>query len=118
MKIILSTDSVLDAMVLKNQILKSVKHEVPEVDIRTWDYIKSQEGYDIIYHNPQQYTSDPARNVLFRAEVDGSNLIFTTGRWTHNPEPSDELYCEHTGRLTEMLLRYFKNKFIKFSIVD
>lgn len=118
MKIILSTDSVMAAIALKQWILQSVRDEIEGVDIRTWSYAKSQEGYDLIYHNAQQYINDPSKNVLFKAEVDGSNLIFSSCWWNNNPKPLIELYCEHTGRLTEMLLRYFRDKFIKFSIVD
>lgn len=35
-----------------------------------------------------------------------------------NIEPSDEIKCLHVGRLTEMLLRYFSDKYIKLSIIE
>ena len=118
MKVLLQTESPLMAVRLKDNIIKSVKGQIEGVKIETWSYIKSSDNFDVIYHNPQQYIDYPERNVLFRVEVDGSIVSLSTAWWKRNLEPSIEMMCLHTGRLTEMLLRYFRNSYIKYSIVD
>ena len=105
-------------MRLKEQIIKSIKKEVEGVDIETWSYTKSKEGFDIIFHDVPQYVDDGKKNVLFKIELDGSIVSLSSVWWQKNPEPSVEMICLHVGRLTEMLLRYFRESFIKFSIVD
>lgn len=118
MRIILGTENALAAMRLRDQIIKSVKGEIEGVSIETWSYKKSGNNFDILFHDSEQYTQDPQKNVLFKLEIDGSNVLFTSVWWKANPKPSIEMMCLHTGRLTEMLLRYFGGKFIKFSIVE
>lgn len=114
MRIILSTGNFLTAMRLRELIIKSVK----EGKIATWSYTRSGNNYDILYHDPKQYTQDPSKNVLFKLEIDGSNVLFSSVWWKKNPEPSYEIMCLHIGRLTEMLLRYFRGRYIKFTVVD
>lgn len=118
MRIILSTENSLTALRLRDQIIKSVKGEIENVNIDTWSYTRSGNNFDIIYHDAAQYLEDPSKNVLFKLEVDGSNVLLTSVWWKANPEPSHEMICLHSGRLTEMLLRYFAGKYIKFAIVD
>ena len=118
MKIILSTENFLSAMRLRDKIIKSLKGEIKGVSIDTWSYTKSSDNFDIIFHNPIQYIKEPNKNVLFKLEIDGSNILLSSAWWTKNPEPSYEMVCLHTGRLTEMLLRYFRNEYIKFTIID
>lgn len=118
MKVLLQTESPLMAMSLRDYIIKSVKGQIEDVKIETWSYIKSSDNFDVIYHDPQQYVDDPEKNVLFRVEIDGSIVSLSAAWWKKNPEPSIEMMCLHTGRLTEMLLRYFRNSYIKYSIVD
>ena len=117
MKIILSTESIFSAARLKSKIIKAVEGQNDELSIETWSYLKSSDGFDIIYHNPSQYTEDPFKNVIFRVELDGENVVFSCARWSKNPLPSEEMNCLHTGRLTEMLLTYFSKDINKFSIV-
>lgn len=117
MKIILTTETNLAAIVLKGHIIAAVKGEVDCVEIETWSYIKSKDNYDIIYHNPAQYVDESEKHVLFRVEVEGTEVTFSTAWWSNNPEPSREMMCLHTGRLSEMLLRYFPKSFIKFNVV-
>lgn len=118
MKIILTTETAMAALVLKNHIIAAVKGEIDGVDIDTWSYVKSGDNFDIIYHNPPQYLNSPERNVLFRVEVDGTEVSFGSAWWKSNPEPLREMICLHTGRLAEMLLRYFSGGYIKFNVVD
>lgn len=118
MKIILSTENSLTAMRLRELIIKSAKGEIDGQSIETWSYTRSNDNFDILYHNPDQFTQDPAKNVLFKLEIDESNVLLSSVRWKRNPEPLYETVCIHTGRLTEMLLRYFRGKYIKFTIVD
>lgn len=114
MRIILSTENSLTAMRLREQIIKSVKGKI----VGTWSYTRSSDNFDILYHDPIQYTQDPYKNVLFKLEIDGSNVLLSSVWWKKNPEPQYEIVCLHTGRLTEMLLRYFRDKYIKFTVVD
>ena len=118
MKTIITTDSVFSASRLKGKIIKAVDGQNPDITIDTWSYIKSSDGYDIIYHNPSQYTEDPLKNVIFRVELDGENVVFSCARWTRNPSPTHEINSLHMGRLTEMLLAYFSKDIEKFSIMD
>lgn len=116
MKIVLSTESELSARTLKNNIIKSIQGGVPSVDIDTWSY-KQVNKIDVIFHNPVQYIDNPEKNVVFSIKIDDSNVIFSASWWKENPRPLDELICLHTGRLTEMLLRYFKESFIKLVVL-
>lgn len=118
MRIILNTENYLTAIRLRDQIIKSVKGEIEGLSIETWSYTRSGNNFDILYHDPDQYTQDPAKNVLFKLEIDGSNVLFSSVWWKNNPEPLYEFVCLHIGRLTEMLLKYFSGKYIKFSVVD
>ena len=118
MKIILTTETALAAMVLKNQIIAAVKGEVSGVTIDTWSYIKSGDNFDILYHDAEQYVNAPEKNVLFRVEASGQEVSFSTAWWKSKPEPSREMLCLHTGRLTEMLLRYFSGSYIRFNVLD
>lgn len=118
MRVILTTENSLSALRLRNLIIKSVRGEVPGVNVKTWVYIKSGNNFDIVYHDVEQFLLEPEKNVLYKLEVDGAIVSFTATWWKTNPEPSREMICLHTGRLTEMLLRYFSGQFIKFSILD
>lgn len=118
MKIILTTENIYVASRLKDKILRMIKGDLPQEQIDTWSYIKAADNYDVIYHNPPQYTEDPGKNVVFRVELNGENVIFSTAYWTRNPQPSQEMYCLHVGRLTEMLLVHFSGDFSKFSILE
>lgn len=118
MRIILSTENALTAMRLREQIIKSVKGEIVGLSIETWSYTRSSDNFDILYHDPIQYTQDPSKNVLFKLEIDGFNVLLSSVWWKKKTEPQYEIVCIHTGRLTEMLLRYFRGKYIKFTVVD
>ena len=118
MKIILTSENALLAVKLRDKIIKATKGEADDTIIDTWSYVRSSDDYDILFHNPEQYLKDPGKNVLFRLEIDGAFVILSSAWWKKNPEPSYEIVCLHTGRLTEMLLRYFKKDFIKFTIID
>lgn len=110
MKVVLSTYSPLAAALLQQQIIRVLKEE-NDGSLATWSYVKSKEQFDIIYHNPDQYTKDPAKNVIFRIYVDGYDVVFISMWWMKNPQPSDDMICLHTGRLVEMLMRYFSAEF-------
>ena len=118
MKIVLTTETSLAAMVLKSQIIAAVKGEIKDVTIDTWAYIKSGDNYDIIYHDVPQYVDAPDKNVLFRVEAEGNEVTFSTAWWKNKPEPKREMLCLHTGRLTEMLLRYFPGTSVRFNILN
>lgn len=118
MKIVLSTDSFLGAAFLKREILKSVQKQDNSIPIETWSYKKAADNYDIIYHDVPQYTDDAEKNVIFRVETDDRNVVFSTAWWKNNPQPSHQMISLHVGRLTEMLLTHFANKFITYSIID
>ena len=118
MKVILNTENTFQAIKLREQIIKGIKGDIEAVIIDTWSYTKSVEKFDIVCHNPNQYLNDPEKNVLFKLDVDGSFILLSIVWWKKNPEPSDEMKCYHVGRLVEMLLRHFRNSFIKLSVVD
>ena len=118
MKIVLTTETAMAAVVLKNQVLAAIKGEIEGVDIDTWSYIKSGDNFDVIYHNPSQYVNYPERNVVFTVAVGGTEVTFNSAWWKTKPEPSREMLCLHTGRLAEMLLRYFSKGCIRFNVVD
>lgn len=118
MKVILNTDNAFQSLRLREQIISGIKGELDNVEIDTWAFTKSGENYDILYHNPSQYVDDPTKNVLFKMDIDGSNVSFSIVWWKRNPEPSEEMKCLHVGRLTEMLLYHFRSDFIKLSVID
>lgn len=118
MKIVMTTETSLAAMVLKNQIIAAVKGEIKYITIDTWSYIKSRDNYDIVYHDLPQYVETPEKNVIFRVESEGNEVTFSTAWWKNKPEPQREILCLHIGRLTEMLLRYFSGTFIRFIVLD
>lgn len=118
MRVVLTTENIYIASRLRDKILKAVKGELPQDSIDTWSFIKAVNNIDVIYHNPTQFTEDPEKNVVFRVELNGENVIFTTAYWTRNPQPSQDMYCLHVGRLTEMLLVHFSGEYSKFTIID
>lgn len=118
MKIILTTDSVFAAARLKTMIVDAIKGVATNITIDTWSYTKSGDGYDIIFHNLAQYIDDVNKNVLFRVETDGTNVMFSCAWWSKNPEPTTEMLSLHTGRLTELLLSHFHAYYNRFSIVE
>ena len=118
MKIVLTTETAMAAVVLKQRVVAAIKGEIEGVDIETWSYNKSRDNFDVIYHNPSQYVNDPEKNVVFTISVVGTEVTFNSAWWKSKPEPSREMICLHTGRLAEMLLCYFSKGFIRFNIVD
>lgn len=118
MRIILNCENSFLAVKLRDKIIKSLNGDIEGVQIDTWTYVKSGDNFDVIYHNPEQFVNDPLKNVLFRLEIDGSFVTFSTAWWKRNQEPSREMMCLHTGRIVEMLLRYFKEDYIKFTISE
>lgn len=118
MKIIISTNSIYDAPRLMDRILNTIKGLSSTVTIDTWSYTKSGDNFDIIYHDVPQYTQDTSKNVLFRVSVDGINVVFSSAWWSINPEPSKDMICLHTGRLTEMLLCHFSEFINKYTVTD
>ena len=118
MKIVLTTENVYIASRLRDKILRAVKGELPQEQIETWSYAKAAENIDVIFNNLPLYTDTPQNNVVFRVELNGENIIFSTAYWTRNPQPEHKMYCIHVGRLTEMLLTYFSGDFSKFSILE
>lgn len=118
MKIILTTQDPIQAISLTKRIKDAIEGNNVDINIETWSIVKSAEGFDIVYHNVEQYVNDPDKNVVFKMYYDGSTVVFDSAWWKKNPEPQYEMICLHTGRLTEMLLRYFNRYFIKFSIVN
>ncbi len=117
MKVIVTTLSVFDAARLKEKIISAIKEKLTSVNIETWSYTTSSEKHDIVYHDCPQYIDDPSKNVLFKIELDGNNVVFSTCWWSKNPEPSHEMLSLHTGRLIEMLLAHFSQLFTKVNIV-
>ena len=118
MRVVLTTENVYIASRLRDSIIKAVKGELPQEQIETWSYAKAAENIDVIFHNLPQYTGTPQNNVVFRVELNGENIIFSTAYWTRNPQPEHQMYCLHVGRLTEMLLAHFSGDFSKFSILE
>lgn len=79
-------------------------NEVNSCNFATWGH-RTVNGIDIIYHNADQYIHEPSKNVLFRIDVVGNYIVFSTAYWEDNPQPSSDMYALHTGRLVEMLLK-------------
>lgn len=118
MKVSLIAGSSINALNLRSKIIEATRCLDDSTGVRTWSYTKSKEEYDLIFHNPAQYVDVPSKNVLFRLTLDGAIVSFEPVWWSSNPKPDDDVICLHIGRLTEFLLRYFKNYFIKFVIVN
>lgn len=118
MRIILTTENTFSAARLRDRILKAVKGDLPEETIDTWSYARATDSIDVIFHNPPQYVEVSENNVLFRVDLNGENVIFSTAFWSRNPKPSMEMNCLHVGRLTEMILVHFLGEFSKFSILE
>ena len=118
MKIVLTTDGIFSSSRLKEKIIQSIQGKNEKIQIDTWSYTKSSDNYDIIYHNASQYLEDPNKNVIFRVEINGDNLLFSCAWWANNPQPDNTMFCIHVGRLTEMLFTYFSQDFSKFMIND
>ena len=74
MKIVLTTDSPISAILLRKQIIAALKGEDLNTTLKTWSYKQSKEKFDIAYHNPPQYTETPENNVLFRIITDAINF--------------------------------------------
>ena len=100
MKIVINCASAIAANRLKNQIVEDVKNE----ELMTWSYKKSKSDHDIIFHNPDQYVEEPAKNVIFVVKTDDNAVVLKTTYWEGNPEPSREMNALHTGRLVEAIL--------------
>ena len=119
MKLIATTVDVFAASRLQLMIKQAIKGEHPAgMRVDTWAYTRSGDNYDIIYHNVSQYVDDPARNVIFRMEQDGSNVIFTAAHWVNKPTPTHDMDCLHAGRLLEMLLAHFSRYITQVSVAD
>lgn len=118
MRIVLTTNDVFTASNLKNTIIEAIKGNITDYSIDTWSYRKAGDGFDVIFHNPSQFVDNPSKNVIFRLEQDGENVLFTGAFWTSNPQPSRELFCVHIGRLCEMLLTYFSRDILRLSVID
>ena len=118
MKVILTTESGMSAIFLKRRIISAVRGEIEGVDIETWSHTKSRDNFDILFHNVTQYVNNPEKNVLFRVEVEDTEVVLSSAWWTTKPKPSNEMISLHIGRLTEMLLVHFSFNFIRFGIVD
>lgn len=118
MRIVLTTENIYAASRLRDRILRAVRGELPQEQIDTWSYAKAANNCDVIYHDPPQFTEDLSKNVVFRVELNGENVIFATTYWNGNPQPSFDMFCLHVGRLTEMLLTHFSGDFTKFSIFE
>jgi len=116
MKIVLTANGVYAASRLKDRIIRSVRGDEEDIRIETWSYLKSTDGYDVVFHNPSQYVDDPSKNVVFKVELDGENIVFSCAYWTRNPEPDRNMYCLHIGRLTEMLLNCFSKEISRFIV--
>ena len=74
MKIILTTETNLAAVILMSQVIAAVKGSIEGVNIDSWSYIKSGDRYDIIYYNQPQFANVPERNALFRVEVEHRHI--------------------------------------------
>ena len=119
MKLIATTEDVFAASRLQMMIKKAIKGEDASGSrIDTWAYTRSGDNFDIIYHNVPQYVDEPEKNVIFRMEIDGCNLVFQTAHWTSKPTPTREMDSLHTGRLLEMLLSHFSRYISRVSVTD
>lgn len=119
MKLIATTVDVFAASRLQLMIKQAIKGEHPAgLRVDTWTYTRSGDNYDIIYHNVPQYVNDSAKNVIFRMELDGSNVIFTAAHWVNKPTPTHDMDSLHIGRLLEMLLTHFSRYITQVSVAD
>lgn len=108
MRIVIECTSAFEAKKLKSQILEDVKNE----ELETWEHTTAQSGNDIIFHNPDQYVTEPKKNVIFSIDTDDNKVVFSTKYWSKNPQPSKEMYALHTGRLVEVILNQgYSNNF-------
>lgn len=118
MKLIVFTDGIFEAARLKDSIINSIKGEEGCECIDTWSYVLAANNHDVIFHNLSKYTDYPDKNVLFRMDLDGENIVFKPTWWKKYEQPSDEMKNLHTGKLVEMLLTHFSGKFGKISIQE
>ena len=117
MKLIATTEDVFAASRSQVMIKQALQgNDQTGSTIETWAYTRSKDNYDIIYHDAKQYVGDPEKNVIFRMELDGCNLVFQTAHWVNKPTPTREMDSLHTGRLLEMLLSHFSRYISQVSV--
>lgn len=104
MKIKLFTES---AKALAKDILNAVEDET----IKTWVLKKDNNGSNFLTHKPEQWIDKALFG--FKPETD-KLVIFLT--WWKDKEPTEDVKGYYVGRLTEILLVNFSNKFDKFEI--
>ena len=106
MKVILNTDNAFQSLRLREQIISGIKGELDNVAIDTWAFTKSGENYDILYHNPSQYVDDPTKNVLFKMDIDGSNISFSTTNEGRNTQVVRDFSVTETVKTDSYIVSY------------
>lgn len=103
---------------LLKEIITQIKSKTAS-SVITWSYIKTDDGQNVIFHNPSQYTSNPSKNVVFSVGTKDNLVCLENGYWKANTiQPSEDMIYFHIGRLIEMLLSNFRDFFDKITIED
>lgn len=92
---------------LKTQILKVVEEEV----VKTW-VVRQSNGRKFLTHKPEQWYD----KVLIGFTEEEDKLIFSINWWENYGEPSKDIKGYYIGRLTELLIVNFSDKFNRFEI--
>lgn len=82
MRIVIECTSAFEAKKLKSQILEDVKNE----ELETWEHTTAQSGNDIIFHNPDQYVTEPKKMsyLVLTLMIIRSFSVQNTGLKIHN----------------------------------
>ena len=105
MQIELYTDS---AQALINEILTAVEKET----IKTWVVKEDAKGTKYLTHKPEQWYD----KALFGFNAKTDKLIISLS-WWKGKEPTEDIKGYYMGRLTEVLLVNFSDKFDEFYII-
>ena len=105
MQIKLYTDS---SQALSSGIFNAIENET----IKTWVVRKDKDGTKYLTHKPEQWYDKALFG--FKAETDKLVILLT---WWEGKEPTEDIKGYYVGRITEILLVNFSDKFGKFEII-
>lgn len=93
-------------------LIKQIFSAVENEDVKTWVVRKDKDGDKFLTHKPEQWYD----KALFGMQATEEKVTIKL-TWWKDKEPSEDIKGYYVGRLTELLLVNFKNKFGKFEII-
>lgn len=93
-------------------LIKQIFSAVENEDVKTWVIRTDNKGTKFLTHKPEQWYD----KALFSMTTSDEKVAIQL-TWWKDKEPTEDVKSYYVGRLTELLLVNFKNKFGKFEIV-